>query len=216
MSKKNVGETKEAQFVLFGVNMGNVGQTGPRVKMTDQCNRWNSVLCQLEPPLSICATYRHTGNFMLAARASVDAQRVSRHLSDVLGITFAVFTAENFLEWLRQVEIAVKNEPFAPKGRRPTPGVVMDTNTNPQAGMPPRPVSNECMAFGSQVLPRVQVVWKFDLLAADGRTLDRNRREGGWGAVATAIQQQYGGIWTARALSTVKGLSRWLGNAPPA
>ena len=214
MSKKNVGETKEAQFVLFGVNMGNVGQTVPRVKMTDRCNGWNSVLCQLEPPLSICATYRHTGNFVLTARASVDAQRISRHLSDVLRITFAVFAAENFLEWLRQVEIAVKNEPFVPKGRRPTLGVVMDIN--PQGGIPPRPVSNECMAFGSQVLPRVRVVWKFDLLAANGRTLDRNRREGGWGAVAMAIQKQYGGIWTARALSTVKGLSRRIGNVPPA
>ena len=45
--------------------------------------------------------------------------------------------------------------------------------------------------------------WKRDFVDDDG-VLDRNRRAGGWSAVAVEVRGQVGGQWTARSLTTVK------------
>jgi hypothetical protein len=50
-------------------------------------------------------------------------------------------------------------------------------------------------------------VHKRDILTPEG-TLDRTRRLSGWGAIASTVEAQAGGLWTARSLSTVRGLIR--------
>ena len=44
--------------------------------------------------------------------------------------------------------------------------------------------------------------WKRDYLNS-GRRLDKDRRAGRWGAVATMIKRQMGGRWTARSIATL-------------
>ena len=59
-------------------------------------------------------------------------------------------------------------------------------------------------------VPRVRGVWKLDMLREDGLALDRTKREGGWGSIATTMGLHAGGKWTARSLRTVNQLVRKL------
>jgi hypothetical protein len=58
-----------------------------------------------------------------------------------------------------------------------------------------------------QRAPDWVLVFKHDVETTDG-SLDRNRRGGGWGAVAGHVGRQLGGIWTARSKRTLAGTLR--------
>jgi hypothetical protein len=77
---------------------------------------------------------------------------------------------------------------------------------NPDGAMPPRPPVSERLMFADFALPRVRGVWKLDVLRADGKALDRTKREGGWGSVSKVMRDVSGGEWTARSMRTVNRL----------
>jgi hypothetical protein len=196
------------QFVLFGVNYGNIGGRGPRTPMVELCKRWNTAFSQSQPVLHVLPGFGHTGNFLLTAEKECTKSFILDQLTRQTGGQFAVFTAEGFLKWLNQLKIALASTPKPPFGRRATPGVVMDLNVN--GGIPRSLPQNEKRQYSSFAVPRVLGVWKYDILTDDGSSLDNKRREGGWGALAVEMKKHYGGIWTARALSTPNGLAKKL------
>ena len=75
-------------------------------------------------------------------------------------------------------------------------GLVMDLD--PNGAVPPRPPDSERLIFAAFAVPRVRGVWKLDVLRADGKALDRTKREGGWGSVSQVMRKHAGGEWTAR------------------
>lgn len=196
------------QFVVFGVNYANIGERGPRTTVVELCQKWNTTLKQIQPTLHIHPGFRHTGNFLLTAEKECNSRFILTQLTSQTGGQFAVFTAEEFLEWLNQLKIALASAPKPPFGRRPTPGVVMDLDVN--GGIPRSLPQNEKRQYSSFAAPRVLGVWKYDILTDDGSNLDNKRREGGWGALASEMKKHSGGIWTARALSTLNGLAKKL------
>jgi hypothetical protein len=196
------------QFVLFGVNYGNIGGRSPRTTVAELCQKWNTTLKQMQPALHILPGFRHTGNFLLTAEKECTTPVILDQLTSQTGGQFAVFTAKEFLEWLNQLKIALASAPNPPFGRRATPGVVMDLDVN--GGIPRSLPQSEKRQYSSFAIPRVLGVWKYDILTADGRRLDNQRREGGWGSIALEMKKHCGGIWTARALSTPNGLAKKL------
>jgi hypothetical protein len=138
---------------------------------------------------------------------------VTRTLQEQLAAKFVIVVATDFVGWVRQLKLALSKSD-APKvsvSRRPTPGAVIDMNPEgevaPALPTPSPPRDLEAWASSGFAVRRVRGVWKNDLLGANGKTLDPERREGTWGALAQAMQRAYGGDWTARALSTLEGLS---------
>ena len=81
----------------------------------------------------------------------------------------------------------------------------MDLNTD--GPTPASLLPTERVAFGSWAVARVRLAWKGDVLRSDGKAREPKRREGGWGAVTKAMRDAVGGEWTARALSSLQGLS---------
>lgn len=196
------------QFVLFGVNLGNIGGRGPRTPMVELCKKWNMACSQSQPVLHVLPGFGHTGNFLLTAEKECTQSFILVQLTRQTGGQFAVFTAEGFLKWLNQLKIALASTPNLPFGRRATPGVVMDLDVN--GGIPRSLPQNEKRQYSSFAIPRVLGVWKFDILTEDGRRLENQRREGGWGSISIEMKKHCGGTWTARALSTLNGLAKKL------
>ena len=192
-------------FIVFAVNVGNLARSSSRHDSSSLVHLWNEVLQHKRPALTFRSSYRHTGNFLLSAEEPLDVLSASETLGEFLSHEFAVFTTEEYLNWLTQLQALHINPPQNLPGRRPTLGAVM--SIAPMASTLPAPVSTERMVFSSFAVPRVRGVWKYDVLAPDGRKLDTKRREGGWGAVAQEMQRAAGGRWTARALSTLNGLA---------
>jgi len=60
--------------------------------------------------------------------------------------------------------------------------------------------------FADFAIPRVRGAWKLDVLRADGKALDRTKREGGWGSVSLVMHAYAGGEWTARSMRTINRL----------
>jgi hypothetical protein len=50
-------------------------------------------------------------------------------------------------------------------------------------------------------------VWKLDVLREDGKALDGQQREGGWGSVSQVMHRHAGGEWTARSMLTINRLA---------
>lgn len=194
------------QFVLFGVNYGNIGGRGSRIPVIELCKKWNTAFTQMQCALHVLPGFRHTGNFFLISEKEFPTSFIKEQFTKQIGGQFAVFTAKEFLGWFNQLKIALASAPTPPFGRRATPGVVMELDEN---GGVPRPLpKNEKRQYSSFAAPRILGVWKFDLLTEDGRKLDNQRREGGWGSIAVEMRKHYGGNWTARALSTLSGLAK--------
>ncbi len=88
-------------------------------------------------------------------------------------------------------------------------------NVNPTGGLPPIPSSRPWVVFNPFARSRIRGLWKLDRLRPDGRALDSNSRDGGWGAVAEIMREVEGGDWTARALSTLEGVARGIVSIEP-
>jgi hypothetical protein len=194
------------EFVLFGLNIGNLGQPGQRHRVADLCKRWNQSLEEIEPALEVLSGFGHTGNFILTCESDVDIHFIFAQLEQYLNENFAVFAKEEYLRWVTQARAAFGEESEVIPGRRPTPGVVMDLNL--QGGVPPLPSTNERRKYSSFGLSRVGGVWRFDLVTEDGKKLDSKRREGGWGALADEMRNLCGGLWNARSFRTIRGLAK--------
>lgn len=196
-------------YVVFGVNIGNLGRNGPEGRPTsaELCQRWNTIYEEGGTPFYIWPAYRGTGNFFLAGAEGWTVEKVAARLRVATRRGFAVFTKADYLAWVCEFETALPRKPEPLAGRRMTPGAVMDTN--PNGGMPPVPPSVTPFISNGFVRPRVLGVYKVDRLRRDGRALDASvsARDGGWGAIAQAMRRKHGGEWTARALSTLAGVA---------
>lgn len=194
-------------FFAFGVDMGNLRKdVRPRARMEELIRSWNKQLASTENvSLEFLGFYRHTGNFLFEAHGNDQVERIVKALAQTEALpVFAVFPKDEFLSCLGLLRKALLQMPRTPPGRRWTPGLVMDVS--PKGGIPPTPFSDEKAGFSAFGLPRIRVAWKGDILAKNGQTLDRTKREGGWGALSDRMKQAAGGMWTARSISSIEGL----------
>jgi hypothetical protein len=200
------------QYVAFEVNRGNIGRRTER-QSRDQARtaaalilQWNRALIDRRAPLRLFLGYGHTGNYRISAEQALAVAEVQTVLSQSVHREFAVFTVEDFLAWVAAAQHAAVR-PTVPPGRRPTLGAVMDLNAAGAA--PPAVTSDGRWIFDAFAAPRVRVVWKLDLEVPGRKTLDARPRgrEGGWGSVVPLMRRHYGGRWTARAMSTLRGVA---------
>jgi hypothetical protein len=192
------------RYVALEVDRGNI-RRGGRLTASDLCTGWNVALRQFTSGVLISPAFRHTGNYIVRDDAT------NRSLADItallkerLGRRFALFEGSEFISWVGELRTALGAPPAVSVDRRPTPGAVMDLD--PVGDVPPVPSSTKSIVFSSFARCRVRGAWKLDALRQDRRVLDARRREGGWGAVSLAMSAVAGGIWTARALSTLAGV----------
>lgn len=194
-------------FFAFGVDMGNLRKNVvPRARMQALTKNWNKQLASAKIiPVEFVGFYRQTGNFLCEVHGNDQLEEVVKAIAQTEELpVFAVFPAEEFLSCLRLVRKALLQAPSFLPGRRWTPGLVMDVS--PKGGVPPTPFSDEKAAFSDIGLPRMRLAWKGDILARNGKTLDKTKREGGWGALSSRMRQAAGGVWTARSISSIEGL----------
>ena len=195
-------------FFAFGVDMGNLRKdVVPRAKMQALIKSWNKQLVSTKDvSLEFLGFYRHTGNFLFEAHGNDQVERVVKALAQTETLpVFAVFPKDKFLSCLRLLRKALLQAPSILPGRRWTPGLVMDVS--PRGGVPPTPFSDEKAVFSAIGLPRIRLAWKGDILGKNGQTLDRTKREGGWGALSDRMRKAAGGVWTARSISSIEGLA---------
>lgn len=194
-------------FFAFGLDLGNLRRNVlPRPRTEELIESWNKRLASTaKVRLEFVGSYRHTGNFLLECNTDVTVERVGKILSEteVLPI-FAVFPKDEFLSSLGELRKALLQTPRPIQGRKWTAGLVM--NVSPQGGIPAIPFSDEKAAFSAFGLPRIRAAWKGDILDSRGKTLDRTKREGGWGAISNRMKHAAGGMWTARSMSSIEGL----------
>jgi len=196
-----------ALFFAFGVDMGNLRKdVMPRARMEELIRSWNKRLASTENvSLEFLGFYRHTGNFLLEAHGNDQIERVVKALAQTETLpVFAVFPKDEFISCLGLLRRALLQTPGTIPGRRWTPGLVLDVS--PKGGTPPTPFADEKAVFGAFGLARIRVAWKGDILAKNGLTLDKTKREGGWGALSDRMKQAAGGMWTARSISSIEGL----------
>ena len=195
------------KFVAF--EKGRAGPRQPRPPAAELLQQWNDALASARPGIRFEASFGVSGNYVLSSAEPRSVVVVSQHLQDNLRRQFAVFTVEEFLEWLDSLERDLSDPPKVSIEREPNPGAVMDVN--PEGGVPGRlpapPTDSETWTSSEFAVPRVRGVWKNDLLRAGGGR-DPNKREGTWGALSQAMKDAYGGDWTARAIRTLRGLAR--------
>lgn len=194
-------------FFAFGVDMGNLRKdVMPRARMQELIRSWNKQLASTESvSIEFLGFYRHTGNFLFEAHGNDQLERVIKILAQTEALpVFAVFPKDEFLSCLGLLRRALLQTLETQQERRWTPGLVMDVS--PKGGIPPTPFVDEKAVFGAFGLPRIRVAWKGDILAKNGQTLDKTKREGGWGALSDRMKQAAGGIWTARSISSIEGL----------
>lgn len=192
-------------FIGFGQNIGNLGR-GPKPLQCDLVENWNRALskCTELKPRFIEFFYS-TGNYILSSSQPVPANLLSDTLATHINShRFAIFDYPEFVTIFESLQSMFRKTPA--RGRTWTPGIVMDTNATGQ--VPPEPTSNRRMQFGSFALPRIRVVWKKEVLSADGNRLDSSHKErqGGWGQIANRMEAFAGGTWTARSMNSVDGI----------
>lgn len=211
----------DLEYVAFEIGRG--GPTQQKVPARDLCDRWNGTLARGANGLRIRPGHGSTGNYLVRSESSLPVSDVFRELTEQLERKFVVFAANEFILWLQNLRVSLSAAPRVPSGRRPTPGAIMNMDTN--AGVPqhlPVPdlekdpvVDSNAWVSSNFAVNRVRGVWKNDLLRPDGTTLDPDRREGTWGALAKAMKRAHRGDWTARPLSTLDGASAKIGTAWP-
>jgi hypothetical protein len=197
-------------FVLLEVGRGNLGRGAPRVPAERLCASWNRRLVSVPVGPQVSRGYGHTGNYMLECAMPLAIPELAGLLHDRLRRCFALFPISDYCNWVDELTAALVQAPEPQHGRRATPGAVMDVN--PLGGIPGFPAASVRIGFSNWAIPRVRGAWKYDILRSDGKALDSKKREGGWGAVAAAMVAHAGGRWTARALSTLRGLAQAAGS----
>lgn len=199
-------ESRVSLFIAFAVYMGNLKrERAPRTRQTDLIAGWNGELSLVDREIAFIDYFRHTGNYVLKVSNQYSVEYLLQILFEHIKEDFSVFRYVEFVTLVGSPALALRDKPTPVPGRRWTPGLVMDLNPVGTIPRLPRPES-PLVVFGSFAKPRVRVAWKADALNPDGETLDRDRRDGGWGSLATQTRNEFGGMWTARAMSAVEGL----------
>lgn len=114
-----------------------------------------------------------------------------------MGVPCAVLTIAELSNVVNQS--GMQNEADSTRYRR-TPGAAFLVSGTPTL----QRVSDTKRASSFRVSGLVVAIRKRDALTLRG-ILDRNRRGGGWGAIAAEIGHQLGGKWTARSIRTLSG-----------
>jgi len=195
-------------LLAFCQNVGNISRKPGqrRIPQDKLIATWNSLLSSAEPSrLSFVDYFRHTENYVVRASGIDSVYEVTQLLAQhIPSYSFAVFEYHDFVRIRKEADQAVEPSQLLMSDRRCTPGFVM--NLDPQASIPLALPPTGKFRIGSFGALRIRNAWKNDILSADGLTLDRTRREGGWGGLATYFRTQCGGSWTARSMTTIEGL----------
>ena len=144
-----------------------------------------------------------SGNFLICADSNQPSE-VAEWLSSFTKRKWAVLQVEELRRYrLRMEELQSKEFllPLPLTSACYTAGLVF------RIGEPEAITSIEATTHArfQKVDNRVVAAWKLDR-STDAGTKDAGNRGGGWGAVATEVKKQVGGIWTARTDRTVRGL----------
>jgi len=185
-------------MIAFAVNIGNLGPAGlPRFPMAQLLEDLNTVLLARCEPMRVVDFFAQTGNFVL--ECSVPAGHAAHRIARLLDTPCTVLSVD-------QVSVATTAArtvpPPAPEPMiRWTAGVVFRVSGS--AGAAARWTTRT--ACFRPLNDFTVLAWKRDQLTSRGR-LDSTRRSGGWGAVSSAVARRFGGVWTARAISTLDGV----------
>jgi hypothetical protein len=162
-----------------------------------RCNRINESIVRDGEDLLVTGSYRHTGNLVLET-ASLQPEQAATILSKADGATWMTISAEGLRRAVE--ELSALPPPDPEDGVRWTPGLALAV-TKPKIGH----VSSTAKVRLLSLSLSIVAAWKRDRTTGQGR-LDRNQREGGWGSVSAAVAAQTASQWTARSLSTLRGV----------
>jgi hypothetical protein len=187
-------------YAILARNVGNLGGvSGVRLPMPIWVAKMSESPALKHMGARVTSFYRHTGNFVLNAPIA-ELSVAHRVISSVLDRDCAAISIVE----LEALATKVSPEPSASSTAvRWTPGIAL-------LAVGPADVRGVCSYEHARLTvlsPTTVAVQKRDALAP-GQILDRERRFGGWGAIASKIESQAGGLWTARSLSTIRGLLR--------
>jgi hypothetical protein len=165
--------------------------------MAEWVDGLNATLRAESGGLRVLDFFGHTGNFVVASDLAPDS--AAARLASLLHTPCAIVG----LETVRQCAQALRATapPPTEAGTRWTPGAVFPVSASASFGELPTSPNAVFRPHGSGAI----LAWKRDQLDDRGR-LDKARRAGGWGAVASTIARHVGGIWTARSISTLDGI----------
>jgi hypothetical protein len=186
------------KYIALGVNIGNLSR-GKKLRepMLSRCYRINQTLARMGVDLRVVGFYRHTGNLVLET-VVLDITELANLLSKVDGATWMAISEAT----MRKVVVDVREmqSPEAEEGVRWTPGLAFAVT---------KPAGTEITSTGKVRLRSIDqntvAAWKRDRITEGGQ-LDNMRREGGWGAVSSAIADQTNAQWTARSLTSLDGV----------
>ena len=190
--------------MALAVGVGNLGRQGkPRKRMSFWIEELNQFLSK-SSRTTILSSYGHTGNFVVRSVAS--QENVAAELRNSMGVPCAVLTLAELSSVVNF--LGAKKEAADGIQYRRTPGAAILVIGTPTL----QALSDNPRASYARMNNSVVLVAKLDALTTGG-TLDRNRREGGWGALAIHIGRQLGGKWTARSMRTLSGILKQARNA---
>ena len=193
-----ISQDRIATYIAFGVGLGNLGpRARTRVPKLDWLVQLNAGLRSIAPGMVVRSSFGHTGNFVVTAALEPSAAAIA--LARVLETPAAVMSIEQLQQVVGRLDGEFRHE----AGVRLTPGAAFLTEgiARPGSLTPTR------RAEYRRLSDRVVLVWKRDALT-DAGVLDRDRRAGGWGAIAGEVERQVGGRWTARSIRTLAGSLR--------
>ncbi len=190
-----------AIYAVFGIGVGNLGRgRAPRRPMPRWVEMLNGHLPEGSPTARIIGFFGHTGNF-LADSPSTELEAVTARFNSLLDIEWVVRPIDDVRAALSA--LADAPEPEAEDGIRWTLGLAFHGLNGTEGSY----ISTTPRAILWKISPCTIGVWKRDNLGAD-KTLDKDRRGGGWGHISDDVEKQLGGRWTARSRRTVDGLVR--------
>jgi hypothetical protein len=185
-------------FAVFGVGLGNLGASRrKRVKASRWVVELNRLLKAASAPATVVASYGHTGNFIVQSMAKRKA--VCQTMGQVLGTSCAALTISE-LQALAETLKKFKKTARLP---RYTLGAVIQVLGAPIRTTPSPTTRAKYQRFTDFIV----IARKREITTSTG-ALDPNRRNGGWGALATEISKKLGGRWTARSRRTIAGSLR--------
>lgn len=190
-----------AIYAVFGVGVGNLGRgRAPRRRMPEWVEMLNRHLADGTPSVKIIGFFGHTGNF-LADSPTIDLKDATSRFDRLLETDWVVRPMDEVRAAL--IALADTPKPEAQDGIRWSLGLAFHGRAGIECGS----ILTTPRAILWKISPCTIGVWKRDNLG-EGKTLDRDRREGGWGKISDDIESQLGGRWTARSRRTVDGLVR--------
>jgi len=188
------------RYLVFAFNIGNLGRHAGRREPVAEClRRLNQ---ELAPDVAVLASFRHTGNFIVDSK--LPSEDVAEEIARAIPAKCAVLTIEDVVNLI--AEVGRHRRPASKQGIRWTPGLAFRIDEGEPSGL-----ANQSRVKFARLTPTVTAAWKRDRLTSRG-ILDRANRDGGWGGVARDAAEAFGGLWTARSLSTVVGLLKKSGS----